>query len=171
MTATRVDRSNIRRELRSLLHTVRSVRTSRSDFRDDPAWTLDTPADVQALVNDLISRSSGLSNSEADEVRRGINNSLERLSPDFTVAGLERLLESRIRAITISNIDSILEDIADARDRINIATEELEDAIERIKEIRETFGYLAIAIDIAGAIVSASSGNLGSLFRIVDAIP
>lgn len=67
-------------------------------------------------------------------------------------------------------LDNIIAKISDYKPKIENATTELQEAIDKLNNLSKVFGTIAIAVNLFTALISASSGNFGGLIKIVAKI-
>jgi chromosome segregation ATPase len=159
-------------DLQDLIENIRKVgkasRKERSKLFDEfeipkIEWELEDP---QAIINYIsrVADEAGLSPDEKNEVIENLANLLDEIN---SVEELEFKLITIRDELNLDILDNIIAEISDYKPKIENATTELEEAIDRLNNLSKVFGTIAIAVNLFTALISASSGSFGSLIKIV----
>ncbi len=159
-------------ELQDLIDTIRKVgkasRRKRSQLFDDfqiakREWELENP---EAIINYIsrVADDAGLSPDEKSEILENLANLLDEIK---SVEELEFKLLAIRDDLNLAILDNIIAEISDYKPKIENATTELVEAIDKLNKLSKVFGTIAIAVNLFTALISASSGNFGGLIKIV----
>ncbi|WP_250124932.1 hypothetical protein [Chroococcidiopsis sp. CCMEE 29] len=162
-------------DLQDLIETIRKVgkasRQKRSKlFREFQIakieWELE---DKQAIIGYIsrVADDADLSLSEKNKVIQNLENLLDEIN---SVEELEFKLIAIRDKLNLILLDNIIAKISDYKPKIENATTELQEAIDKLNNLSKVFGTIAIAVNLFTALISASSGNFGGLIKIVAKI-
>lgn len=162
-------------DLQDLIENIRKVgkasRRERSKLFDEfeipkIEWELE---DRQAIINYIsrVADEAGLSEDERNEIIKNLTDLLDEFD---SVEKLEFKLIALRDELNLDVLDKIIAEIADYKPKIENATTELQEAIDRLNNLSKVFGTIAIAVNLFTALISASSGNFGGLVKIVAEI-
>lgn len=131
---------------------------------ENRAWELEDPQ----IIKDYISRVADDADLPPNEKNKVIENLANLLDEIENVEELEYKLLAIRDKLNREILDNILAEISDYKPKIKNATTELEEAIDRLNELSEVFGTIAIAFNLFTALIETSSGNFNSLIKIVE---
>lgn len=142
-----------------------------------------SPEEKKKILNDiksrLDSRGSILLDLQSNTSFAGLSTQQEQqilstikplLASRITVAQLEGVLLDLQSRITNDWAAEIIAEIADAGNKIKNATNELQIAIEKLEDLNELFGTIAVAINIAAYLIGISAGNFGAILPLINQI-
>lgn len=162
-------------ELQDLIKIIRKVgkasRRKRSKLFEEfeiekIEWELEDP---QAIINYIsrVADDAGLSQDQKNEVIENLENLLDEIN---SVQELEYKLLAIRDDLNLGILENILDEISDYKPKIKNATTELQEAIDKLNNLSKIFGAIAITVNLFTALTQASSGNFGSLIKIVTKI-
>lgn len=166
MSATIEQLQAVKQNLRAIRQESLSRRLTL-DLGPNNEWPLGDLDEVLTFVSELCDKAR-LSPNEKNEILNGVKNLIESLPGTPSVSKLEgRLIDFSLQ-LNLEILDKLIEEIADAGSQISIASDKLQDSINRINQIKEAFGFLSIAVNLAASIFSVSTGNFASLLKLID---
>ena len=128
-------------------------------------WPLESRSDVDSFIS-RAADDAGLSEDEKGFIKDSVEELLNGASGVMTVAFLEGTLLDLQSMINDQLLQDIIESIEDYETRIQNATRELKEAIERLITLNEIFGTIIIAVNLVAAIVAASGSKFDALFKL-----
>lgn len=130
-------------------------------------WELN---DLQALLDYIssVADNAGLSTFEKGQVILNLKNLLNQSPSTPTVAWLEDKLLDLQDDLNLGILDNIIADINNYKPKIETASKQLQEAIDQLNDLSNTFGAIAVAVNLFSSLISAFSGNFSSLIGIVS---
>lgn len=156
--------------LDSLRNAIRSKRITLAMSSVIPAeWPLDDD-DKKAAAIAFITISLNKTDLSPEEKQEILNRINSRLAVGVTVAQLEDVLLGLQSQINNGLAAEIIAEIAEAGNKIKNATNELQIAIEKLEDLNELFGTIAVAINIVASLIGISAGNFGAILPLINQI-
>ncbi|MBD1848712.1 hypothetical protein [Leptolyngbya sp. GB1-A1] len=128
-------------------------------------WELADQTAVLDYVKAVADR-AGLTDSEKKNLVKEVTDLLAKSSPAKpTVHALELELINLRAKLNSTLLTKIIAGMSSYEKTINDASKDLKEALDKLKELNESFGAIAIVVSLVAAMVSLSSGKFNLLAK------
>ena len=129
-------------------------------------WPLGSRNEVDAFISGTAD-AAGLSPTQKSVVMDAVNERLNSAPGLITVSILEGQLLDLQSQINDDLLNEIILNISEPGTKIQNATREIKEAIERLEDLNKIFATITIAVSLVATLIAASGGNFGTLLSII----